>query len=187
MRSSLSVTGDGGSMGAEQVLYTCPPPPEVDCLGGVPSFAYAEDGPSRSLTRMDCVFGDARDQKSGCNATRSRTHNGFVFSRFCQGSWRGPKRHEATPSSSKRYCFAQKPGCRGGSYLSDFVLENRSTTVFRIGRRRALGSDLSRPPIRSGQRRFYRRRPCHSRALRCVGRKRGVQLNALGRSRGRVS
>ena len=63
-------------------------------------------------------------------------------------------------------------------------MEERLQPVLELGEEGALGNDLPRAPVRSRRDRFHRRRLRCPRTPRCVGRKRGVLRNALGRSRG---
>jgi transposase len=59
--------------------------------------------------------------------------------------------------------------------------------VQQLGEEGPLGADLQGPSVGGRRGRFDRRWLRRSRTPRCVGRKRGVQSNALGRSRGGFS
>src|SRR5262245_13443686 len=66
-------------------------------------------------------------------------------------------------------------------------MEVRLQPVLQLGEKGPLGDDLQGAAVGGRRDRLDRRRLCCSRTPRCVGRKRGVQSNALGRSRGGFS
>lgn len=98
---------------------------------------------------------------------------------------KGAPRRSLVPRRRHLPCEDRNPVARPAGALRQ--VEERLQPVSKLVAEGLLGADLPRAPDRHRRDGVYRRWLRGPRSPRCVGRKRGIQQNALGRSRGGFS